>query len=86
MNSPTLERALMNAIEPLLRAALEADSSLGEGDDAPLDLRSIEVVVLVDLLESTFDVVFGSDDVRPEHFATRRTLAALLIAKGAQCA
>ena len=85
MTSPTALSAMLAALEPVLAAALEPDTVLPDAPDAHMDLRSIEVVTLVDLLEAEFDVVFGSDDVRPEHFATRRAIAERLLALGAPC-
>jgi len=77
---------LLRALEPVLQAAIEPGTVLPDAADAPMDLRSIEVVTLVDLLEAEFDVAFTSDDVRPEHFASRLAIATRLLALGATCA
>lgn len=75
------EARFLTRIEPLLAAAI-ADLALRSPDaDAELSLRSIEVITLVDLLEAELDLVLTSDDVRPEHFATRRSIARLLAAR-----
>lgn len=80
------ETKLIEALGPLLAAVVSDGQVRDLSPDAILSLRSIEVITLVDLLEATFEVVFTSDDVHPENFATPRALVALLERKGARCA
>jgi acyl carrier protein len=53
-------------------------------DDRALELASIEVVMLHDLIEQTFDIRLGVNDVSKETFATIGTLARLIVARGAK--
>lgn len=48
----------------------------------PLELTSLQVVQLVDLIEATFEVVLTSDDVVRAHFATPGALVARLRLRG----
>lgn len=86
-DDPAIEAAMLAELEPLLESVLEPDaaSDRTNGPDEALSLRSIEVITLVDLLEARFDRVFSSDEVNPANFATRRSIAAMLIAMGARC-
>ena len=79
----TSEALLLTRLEPLLAASVEDLALRSPGVDAELSLRSIEVITLVDLLEADLGVVLTSDDVRPEHFATRRSIAKLLATRHA---
>lgn len=60
-----------------------------DGDpDTPLDLESLQVLTLVDLLEDALDehgVLLGSADVTRAHFATRASLLAMLRDRGIPC-
>jgi len=57
----------------------------GEPDDA-LELGSLAVLQLVDLIEATTGLALGSRDVTRVSFATRATLLAMLARKEAPCA
>jgi hypothetical protein len=50
--------------------------------DTPLALCSLEVVQLVDLIESSLDVLMTSDDVTRDNFATASALVARLRRRG----
>jgi acyl carrier protein len=80
------EAELIEALAPLLSAVVDDADARDLSPDAMLHLRSIEVITLVDLLEATFEIVFTSDDVHPDNFATPRALMGLLTRKGARCA
>lgn len=71
--------------EEELDALIQAVGVPAGEPDAPLDLDSLQVVTLVDLLEETLrehDLMLGSAEVTRENFATRRSLLAMLRAKG----
>ncbi|TVQ94277.1 MAG: hypothetical protein EA397_02440 [Deltaproteobacteria bacterium] len=63
-------------LDDLLRAIGVPDG----GPDVPLELESLQVITLVDLIEDALEgqVVLGSADVTRAHFATRRTLLSML--------
>lgn len=60
-----------------------------DGDpDTPLELESLQVLTLVDLLEDALDehaLFLGSADVTREHFATRASLLSMLRDRGIPC-
>lgn len=78
----TDDATLFETLQPILAAVTSDGDARDLSLDAALTLRSIEVITLVDLLESTFGIVFSSEDVRPSHFASPRALIALLRHKG----
>lgn len=54
-------------------------------DDAPLEMRSLDVVTLVLEIEDRCGVRLATSEIRRESFATRAALRALLRAKGVSC-
>ena len=75
---------------PLSPAALdELLTAIGApaGDsDGALELGSLTVLQLVDLIEATTGVVLGSRDVTRANFATRAAILAMLTRAGTTCA
>jgi hypothetical protein len=55
------------------------------GDDDPLELSSLQVLLLVEEIEISFALKLAASEVRRETFATRRALRALLLARGCTC-
>ncbi|HVJ95055.1 MAG TPA: hypothetical protein VM580_34990 [Labilithrix sp.] len=51
-------------------------------EDDPLDLKSLQVVVLVEELESAFGIRLTGLDVTRANFVSRRAIRALLASKG----
>lgn len=76
--SPSPDTSLDAELLALLSAVADPDHPPPADPDAPLELRSLQVVSLVDLIEATFDLLLTSDDITRANFATRRALAALL--------
>jgi len=85
----SLESPLLSTIASLLLAVAE----LPEADLAPaawygkyhrhaLELSSLQVVQLVDLIEASLDIVLTSDDVVRAHFATAEALVLHLSERG----
>ncbi len=63
--------------------ALLSAVDVGPGsDDDILELSSLDVVLLVEEIESVHAVVLGATDVTRENFRTRAALRALLVSKG----
>jgi acyl carrier protein len=54
-------------------------------EDAPLEIRSLDVVTLVLEIEERCGVRLATTEVRRESFATRAALRALLRTKGISC-
>jgi len=54
-------------------------------DDAPLEMRSLDVVTLVLEIEDRCGVKLATNEIRREAFATRGALRALLREKGVAC-
>lgn len=69
----------------MIDALLAAVHARPGGDDDALALSSLQVVHLVDTIAAVTGVQLAAADVRAEHFATRRALAALLTRKGVSC-
>ncbi len=59
---------------------VEVDASVA--DDAILELTSLQVVMLVEHLESELQILFDGNDVTRENFSTKKALVALLAKKG----
>ena len=66
---------LLHAIAELPDAELPPDTWYSKYRDLPLELSSLQVLQLVDLIEATFDLLLTSDDVVRAHFATPAALA-----------
>lgn len=60
---------------------LVADHHAPMGDDEPLEVDSLTIVMLVEALEDLFGIRIAPRDLTPEHFATVRSLAALVESK-----
>ena len=69
MNEPSTTHRLVDEL------LLAIDAPPGEG---PLELSSLAVVQLVDLIEASLGVIVSSHDITRENFATRASLRALL--------
>lgn len=68
-------------MSPEILDTLLAAIGVPDGDlDTPLELQSLQVVTLVDLIEDSLEgqVVLGSAQVTRQHFATRRALLSML--------
>lgn len=63
--------------------AIVADHHAPAGDDEPLEIDSLTVVMLVEALEDRFDIRIAPRDLTPDHFATVRSLARLVESKQA---
>lgn len=66
---------LLHAIAELPEADLPVDAWYSKYHAHPLELSSLQVLQLVDLIEATFDLLLTSDDVVRAHFATPSALA-----------
>ncbi|MCC6623882.1 MAG: hypothetical protein IT385_21665 [Deltaproteobacteria bacterium] len=64
---------------------LQAIGAPPGGPDDALELGSLAVLQLVDLIEATTGVVLGSRDVTRASFATRGAVLAMLARRGATC-
>ena len=94
MTAPTTDRAapdlktrvtaLLLAIAPdLPDTDLPPDAWYSKHYALALELTSLQVVQLVDLIEASFDLVLSSLDVTRAHFATPASLATRLRQRGA---
>lgn len=72
-------QALSEALDP----ELAPDAWYTKYQGRALELSSLEVMQLVDLIEATFDLVLTSDDVVRAHFATPAAIVARLRLRGA---
>lgn len=66
---------LLHAVADLPEPDLPPDTWYSKYHDHALDLSSLQVLQLVDLIEATFDLLLTSDDVIRAHFATPSALA-----------
>ena len=71
----------MSAAE--VRAILAEHVELPSGDDAPLELPSLVVVVLAEELERRFGFVVAARELSPENFASVARIAAFVARKRA---
>ena len=68
----------MTDVRQALEEALRMVEAPAGDDDTPLELSSLQVVMLTEEIERAFDVRLGAREVTRENFATRRALRALL--------
>jgi acyl carrier protein len=61
-----------------VRALLAELGDVPASDDAPLELDSLRLVLLVEELEAELGVRVAARDVTPEHFGTISEIAAFL--------
>lgn len=66
-----IQKALAQGLE-----LIEIDPAIPETQT--LDLGSLQIVMLVEHLESELDILFDGNDVTRENFASKATLLALL--------
>lgn len=71
-----LPDAVIQAVRDLV-----AEHHAPAGDDERLEMDSLTLVMLVEGLEDRFDIRISPRDLTPEHFATVRSLAALVEGK-----
>lgn len=73
---------LLFAVSEQFEPELSPDTWYSKYHGRALELSSLQVIQLVDLIEATFDLVLTSDDVVREHFATPAALVARLRLRG----
>lgn len=74
---------LLAVVHDLPDADAPADAWYSKHHALPLELESLQVIQLVDLIEATFDIVLSSLDVVRVHFASPAALATRLRQRGA---
>lgn len=78
-----ITRLLFAVAEDRPEPALPPDTWYSKYSEHALELTSLQVVQLVDLVEATFDLVLTSEDVVRANFATPSALVARLQLRGA---